>query len=461
MWHLRGKPLEVQEQALKASKDQKGFAYFMEMGLGKTAVVLNEALDLYIKDKIEGLIIVCPDTLKENWVIAEVQKWCKNHQEIRTAIWNKLPQKGEGLFIWAINYEAFSVGGAKAADMVPKVLQKYKCMLVLDESVQIKNPQSGRAKALVACSIFSEYNRILSGKPTPQGIQDLYSQLRFIGAYEGNYWSFRNKFCVMGGFKGKKVVGIKNEEELEKILNLCSFRAKKKNWLDIPEKAYTSRKLEMTPDQKRHYKEMKTDFVTFINDEAVEAPMVIIQAMKLQQISSGFLFNEEHEVVWIEKEPPKLKELLAVLEETDSKILIPVHFKPSVRLLYEKLKDYNPVLIAGKEIMKEFELDVEEEKRKFNREDKYRVVLCQTSAAKYGHTLLGTESCPCHTTYFYENNYSLDDRVQIEDRNHRFGQKNPVLCIDLVSSPIEKAVINALQYKNDVAEAIMEKKDEF
>ncbi len=449
-WELKGSPYEVQKQALKY-KNKKSFGYLLDMGLGKSAVTYADFLHSVEKGQVNALIVVCPNSLKENWQ-EQFEKWVPNYKDMNFAMWPELPKSNCPPFIWVVNYEAFYLGKAKALSLALRVAKKYKIMLVLDESIVIKRHNSKPAKAMMALGQLVVKKRILSGSPVTQGPHDLWSQLTFLGAINMNYWQFRHHFCIMGGYKMKQIIGTKNENELNRLLGSCSYRATKEKWSDLPEKIYTTRQFEMTPKQKTAYKSMYKTFVVNVNEQVITAQMVITQYGKLQQITSGFIIDEFGDVNIIEQNPPKLKEIFNIMEQIDGKLLVSVIFKYSMGFLKEKLKEFNPAILEGNMNSE----DIKEEKRKFNEDNSCRIVLCQPQSHKYGHTLLGNEKRRCCTEYFYENSYSLDDRKQIEDRIHRYGQDSDTVYIDPVCSPMDKKVIRALQKKEDVAKAIVD-----
>lgn len=447
-WLLKGEPFEAQETALmRTANEPHGYAYFMEMGLGKTAVIIAEFMKLAREQKVDKLVVVCPNSLKKNWA-REIQDWTDN--TLTCGVWpDTTPNKTH-----VLNYEAFSGGARKGESFVRDLCEESRVMLVLDESTQIKNNQSVRTKSLLGTSRMAEYTRILSGAPMVQGPQDIWAQLKFIGEFRGvNFYQFRNRYCRMGGYMGKKIVGPNPDTigEIHRILDRCAFRARKEDWLDIPPKMYYTRDIDQSPAQKRHYKSMVQDFVTLINGEEIEAAMVITQMGKLQQISSNFVYDEAGKVQKIDGPNHKLNEIKQILEEIEGRAIIVTYFTHSTENLLEELEGYGAVGIYGGLSDDE----IEQAKKEFN-EGEARVIVCQSSAAKYGHTLLGSKDLPCHTTIFYENSFSLDDRIQIEDRNHRIGQKHGVNIIDLPSSGVEMKVIKALQQKQDISEAIID-----
>jgi SNF2 family DNA or RNA helicase len=457
MWVLKGEPYEVQTVAANRAWMLPGFAYFMEMGLGKTAVVLNEFISLFVKDEVRGLIVVCPMSLKQTWS-NEIRNWGLS-EKVEVVKWPETPKPKNKPFIWIINYEGFAVGRAKAVLAAEEVMKKYRCMFTLDESISIKKHNGKRTINLIALSKFSPFRRILSGAPVSQGPHDLWAQLRFIGAINNfNYFAFRNKYCKMGGYRGKQIVGAKNEEALNEMLQPHSFRAKKKDWTDLPPKIHTKRMVGLSKNQEKHYLNMKKDFFTEIKGfseevSEIEAGMVVTQMMKLQQISSGFIINEEGEAIEIGGKIPKTEAIKELLGEIEGKLIVFAFFRHSVNKLIKDLDEFNPSWIKGQ--MTEEEL--QEQKDKFEHDNTSRVIVCQITSAKYGHTLLGNDIMRCSTVAFFEATYDYDARIQAEDRPHRHGQDAEfVLYVDLISSEIEAAAGDALLRKDNVAKAVVD-----
>ena len=284
--------------------------------------------------------------------------------------------------------------------------------------------------------------------------------MRALGEVNGmNYFAFRATFCQMGGYLGKQVIGPKDPSALNQILQGCSFRATKDDWIDLPKKIYLTRDVEMSPQQQRHYKEMKTEFLTMIAEQEIDANMVITQMLKLQQISSGFIMDASGVAHRIEGPDTKLAVLHEVLEESTGKVLIFTWFRETTRVLGETLREsHRPAMIGGGMVSGQILEQVE----RFNNDPSCRAMVCQIQSGKYGLTLLGGEGPDrCSTTVFYENSFSLDARLQAEDRNHRIGQDKPVVYVDLVASAIERVAINALRKKQDVAAAVIDNRQLF
>jgi len=453
--------LDVQKKALAASYGRIGFAYYMEMGLGKTLTALTEFRTLVQEKKATRLVVICPNSFKAGWV-EEIQK---HAIECYPYIYNSGADYDNSKFLNApynrppvliVNYEAIRKEAVQ--EYIRKFVGERNCMLVLDESIQIKTYNSQQTKAVLLISDLFRYRRILSGKPVTQGPHDLWAQMKAIGAINIKYFAFKTTFCRMGGFKAKKVVGTQNEELLASYIEPYIFRASKAEWTDLPPKMYTSRQYQLTPDLDRMYRSMEDEFVLWINEsENVAVDTFITKYIKLAQIQSGFIIKEDGTITELVKpmDNPRFLLVRELVEEVTGKVIIPYVHRYTLRLLHGALADYNPVHISGGMTPEE----IQRTKDTFNNDPACRVILVQTRAGKYGHTLLGGLSPEdrCSTMIFAENSYSLDDRSQIEDRMHRHGQTaDSCLYIDVWGTKLDHRITLALQAKESIAQAVFQ-----
>lgn len=440
----------------------KGWCHFLEMRLGKTPLAFNEFMLFMSSYGFRRLLVLSPMLFKYGWQ-SEAKAFnvpvdchvLESHQ--REAAWRFLKKHRTGTSMLVAHYEA------TGSDENMRLLLEYvdkATLIVADESVLIKNPNSIYTQAVMLLQKQAGATRPMTGLPNPQGPHDFYSQLRF--AYQLNgvqFQTFKTRHCKTGGFKGKKVVGVRKEAELMATLKPCSFIARRIDWSDHHAPDFQQEALTMTPKQTERYKTMENEFVAFLDSgEAVEAEQIVSKYAKLQQISSGFIMDENRKSHWFEPfhKTPKFLDLETRLQFIP-KVLVMAHHREVVSSLYNELKKkgYNPGLIASAGQMKDFNLDVEAEKKKFNNDSTSRVLVAQLKAVKYGHTLRGTKELPCLTTIFYENSYSLDDRIQAEQRNQGVDSWGQVNIVDYYSSEAERRVVEALQFKKDLSEVIL------
>lgn len=463
-WPLKRPPFRAQSEAIEKGWAKPGFNFYMEQGLGKSATTLANYMLLKKAGKAKRLIIVCPNSFKGGW-LDEIEK---AGVSVPTYVWSAgqhdaflkfMKETKEWIFI--INWEAISAFFERHGHLLVK--DGYQTMLALDESIKMKNPRTQWTKAALWASERVGFVRNLSGKPITQGTHDLWAQLKAIGFIKKmNYYAFRNRFCVMGGYLGKQVVGAQNEQELNRVLNETSMLARKKDFTDLPPKLDpVNIPVTMTDAQVKLYAQMEIQFFADLKAEAgdrrkVTVEQIITRDIKLRQIMSGWVYDNDGNVETIVpfEENARFKALTELLEEQISgKSVIVCWYKPTIDMMIDALTKMgrNPAWIRGGMTTAE----IEEQKRRFNEDDDCLDIVVQQRSAKYGHTLLGTAAVPCSSMVFFEQSYSLDDRSQVEDRIHRYGQVWPCSYFDFNAGKLDRAVVRALQRKESVAAAIL------
>jgi SNF2 family DNA or RNA helicase len=221
--------------------------------------------------------------------------------------------------------------------------------------------------------------------------------------------------------------------------------------LDLPEKIYTKRQVDLTPEQHKAYKEMKEIALTFFEDGSVlTASTVMTQLLRLHQISCGHLVTESGETKVFKNN--RITELMSILEEVDGKVIIWANYRQDIRTIYDTIsKKY------GKETVATYYGDTPDEERqgivqKFQDKDSsLRYFVGNQQTAGYGLTLTAAS-----TVVYYSNNYDLEKRIQSEDRAHRIGQKSNVTYIDLIAEKtVDERIVKALRNKINIASKVL------
>lgn len=455
-WHLKhavhgNKPWDVQVEAQRRSEGKARFGYWLQMGLGKTALTLNDFVD----SNYERALVLAPNSFKIDWALAP-EEWGVG-EEIVSQVWPVVNwtthiQRRDKRALISMNYEA--VRSDRGHAYAQAFMDAMPTMLIIDESSAIKGFKSDTTKAVLDLCRRSAMVRELNGTPIVQNVLDYWAQLKAVGELDGvNPFSFRNRFAVMGGFMGKQIVGMKNEEELFAILDRCSFRALTEDWRSLPPKRYATVHLEMTAKQRKHYQAMLEEFFTEVGGMEVSADMVLAQMNKLRQISSCLVMQDgAHE--WIEepKNNPKFKAVLDLVGDY-GKAIVSYFYRPTGDALFEALTKakLQPAYIKGG--MKPEAIS--QEKKRFNGDPECRVIIGQVGSISRGHTLLGQPGKDrCNKLIVVENSFERLHRAHLEDRNHRGEQDQPCVVYDLSTSPMDDAGIEILLAKKNMADDI-------
>ena len=310
-YKFKTKPYEHQLKALEMSWKRDTFAYFMEMGTGKTKVLIDNMAMLYDKGKIDGALIIAPKGVIGTWYTQELPTHLVDHIENVTVLWQanitksqskklgNLFKTGEELHILIMNVEAFST--QKGVDFAGKFMLSHKTLMVIDESTTIKNPKAKRTKNILQLADRAQYRRILTGAPVTKNPLDLYSQCQFLSPWLldfTSYYAFRNRYAEMktlhiAGRSIQVVSGFKNLSELSEQLKLFSYRVLKEDCLDLPDKIYMKRVISLTDEQQKVYKQMKEQALAILNKKTVTTVNALTQLMRLQQITCGHFVADD------------------------------------------------------------------------------------------------------------------------------------------------------------------------
>ena len=448
------------------SKDQESFALFMEMGTGKSKVILDTASYLYDNGKIDTLLIVAPKGAYRNWHLNEIPSHLANHIIYRYAIWSASPRKkekqyledivraGDELRIVIMNVEAFS--SPKGVKWATSFLNTSRAMMVIDESTTIKNPTAKRTKAIIKLGTMAKYRRSLTGEPVTRDPLDLYSQCEYLDEFHlgfSSFYTFRNRYAIMvnmnlGNRSFKKVTGFQRMDELNDLLRKFSFRVKKDDCLDLPEKTYQYRYVDMTKEQEKAYQEMKDICMTTTKDTVVTVPNKLAMLGKLHQIVCGHIIDNDGKISYIKNN--RMEALLEVTEEVDNKCIVWACYRADLKNIAEQLrKKY------GDDSVVEYWGDTDDKQRKEN------IKAFMTGTPKFfvanpATAGFGLNLQVANTVIYYSNSYNLEHRLQSEDRCHRIGQKRNVHYIDLTTlKTVDNLIIKALKGKKDIARQVM------
>ena len=353
-YKFKTEPYKHQITALEKSWNRETYAYFMEMGTGKTKVLIDNAAMLYDKGKIDGLLIVAPKGVIGTWYNQELPAHLPDHIENVTVLWQAnitksqsrklgtLFKTGEELHILIMNVEAFST--QKGVDFAKKFLLSHNTLMAIDESTTIKNPKAMRTKNIVQISNMAKYRRILTGSPVTKNPLDLFAQCFFLDPEHlghGSYYSFRVRYAIMktahiAGRSIQLVSGFKNLPELSDKLKPFSYRVLKEDCLDLPPKIYMKRTIDLTAEQKKVYKQMKEEALAELNGKQITTMTALTQLMRLQQITCGHFVADDGTTQNIKSN--RLGELMDILDEVEGKAIIWAHWQRDIQNIIKEVK---------------------------------------------------------------------------------------------------------------------------
>ena len=466
-YKFKMKPYAHQMTALEKSWNRETYAYFMEMGTGKTKVLIDNLAMLYDKGKVDGALIVAPKGVIGTWYNQELPTHLPDHIENVTVLWqpnitkkqqenlDSLFEPEESLHILIMNVEALST--TKGRDFAAKFLSSHNTLMAIDESTTIKNPGAKRTKNILKLSEDAKYRRIMTGSPVTKNPLDLYSQCEFLSPWLldfTSYYAFRNRYAEMKtlhlhGRSVQVVDKFKNLGELSDQLRGFSYRVLKEDCLDLPDKIYMKRNIKLSPDQKKLYLQMKETALANLNGKQVTTVNALTQLMRLHQITCGHFTSDDGSTQPIVNN--RIDELMDVLEETEGKAIIWAHYQYDITEIIKAIvKEYGPGSVVDY-----YGLTPQDERqpniKKFQDDPRCRFMVGTPSTGGYGITLTAA-----NTVIYYSNGYDLEKRLQSEDRAHRIGQQKSVTYVDLIcDETVDEKIVEALRKKINIASEVL------
>ena len=466
-YKFKTKPYAHQLTALEKSWNKENFAYFMEMGTGKTKVLIDNLAMLYDKGKVDGALIVAPKGVVGTWYNQELPSHLPDHIENVTVLWqpnitkkqqeklDSLFEPEESLHILIMNVEALST--TKGRDFAAKFLSSHNTLMAIDESTTIKNPGAKRTKNILKLSEDAKYRRIMTGSPVTKNPLDLYSQCEFLSPWLldfTSYYAFRNRYAEMKtiyahGRSVQVVDKFKNLGELSDQLKNFSYRVLKEDCLDLPDKIYMKRNIKLSPDQNKLYMQMKETALANLNGKQVTTVNALTQLMRLHQITCGHFTADDGTTQLIANN--RIDELMDVLEEVEGKAIIWAHYQYDIHAIIKNIvKEYGPGSVVDY-----YGLTPQDERqpniKKFQDDPRCRFMVGTPSTGGYGITLTAA-----NTVIYYSNGYDLEKRLQSEDRAHRIGQQKSVTYVDLIcNETVDEKIVEALRKKINIASEVL------
>lgn len=441
----------------------KGFGLLFEMGCGKTLTAIAIAGAGYQMGKVDRLLIVAPTSVVAVWP-KELKEYAKFKYTCKTLLGEKqqrikqiddlLKFPFKALKIAVINYES---------TWRPEILEKLKefdaDMVIADESQRIKTYDAAQSKAMHELGDQARYKLILSGTPVQTAAIDIWSQYRFLdkSVFGENFFKFRGRYAIMGGYGNKKIVGYRDLEGLIKKEHSIAFRVTKDEALDLPEQTFETRRIQFSPKEKSLYERLKKDsYAELDNGGHITATTVLTKLLRLQQLTGGFLVQDEAQKPQLVSRA-KLDALTDIIVDyvigSGKKLVVFARFIAEVKAIIDLAakvlpKDLKQVAIYG-DVKKEDRGDIV---KQFQEDPLTVLFVGQIDTAGTGITLTAADTC-----VYYSKNFNYATYSQSLSRIHRIGQRNCCTYIDLeIEGTIDELISSALSRKEDMAKTVVD-----
>lgn len=473
---FKTKPYDHQVEGVMYGLENESFLLGDDQGLGKSKQIIDIAMCRKLKEGMKHCLIICGiNGTKYNWaeevkIHSDEDSWVLGTRFTKRKpikiIEGGTKEKLEDLeniphqFFWITNIEtlrggAYKEGKGKSAKYRFPIAEKIQelCdkgiigMVAFDEAHKAKNPESMQGRALL--SIHAPHPVPMSGTFFLNNPLDLYLPLKWAGFEDHSYYAYKQHYCVMGGFGGKEIVGYKNLDELRTMMSTVMLRRTKGDVLDLPPKVHVNEYVELTPEQKKLYKEVKEQIVDNL-DKIKLSPDPLSEMLRLRQVT-GYPGLISSSVVTSAK-MDRLEEIVEDIVESGEKAIIYSQWSEMTNYIRNRLKRFNPAYITG-------EVKAEERMAEVNRlqtDPNCKIIIGTIGAMGTGLTLTAAQ-----TVIFMDEPWNRGIKDQAEDRAHRIGTTGTVRIVTLITKDtVDEGVYNLVQKKGRMADLIIDGKVE-
>ncbi len=460
------------------------YALAAEQGTGKTWMLLSDAEQQFVDGRINALLVIAPKGVHNNWVVREIPKhlsvqtealaWRSNRGVKFTATLKRflIDQDPEKLKVLSMNIDALNTNDGKAT--AEQFLMRHEAMMIIDESSRIKNPSAGRTKNCIKLGKLAKSRRIASGTMITGGPIDAFAQFEFLASARGllgtrSYRAFVAEYAVLmpedsglvgaiaarGGMKPQIIQRdqkgnpkFQNLDKLRGLMEPYTYRVLKRDCLDLPDKIYKIAHYELEPKQMKVYEKLLNELIFEREDGQLDRFTALTKLIKLRQAVSGFVMVDGQPVELL-TEHPRLQLFKELVQDIDGQFIVWATFREELAQVAAALKAMG---IATCEYHGGVN-DADREKAVDGfQSGEFRAFVGQAQSGGIGLTLTAAEE-----VIYYSSDFSLENRLQSEDRCHRIGTKHAVVYTDLAAlGTIDERIAESLQMKSDVAGIILD-----
>lgn len=394
--------LPHQQEALDLAYGLPCFAFFHDMGSGKSRTLLELWKQYFYEERITEAWVICPNSIIGNW-----------HEQIE--IWT--PELKDRIEVYGV----LSLSAGKLPAHLVKAAHS-KLAVAVDESQRIKNAKAKRSEVMHQVGSLVPFRYDLTGTSITKGIEDLYSQYRFLDpdilGFK-SFYAFRNRYCIMGGFENKQIVGYQNLPELMKAV--APYTHIVKDPVQLPPMGQVERVVPLSKLQKKLLQDLKDHMSMEFKENTITVDNALAYLTRASQIVGGFYPIDKDTVEYLE-DNPKLDELSDLIEDTDQKIVIFCRFRPEARLIERKFTKHGIVRLGSDSP------DPQAVVSQFRQDPGTRLFVSTYAMGSIGFTLVEGK-----VLAKYSGTFNYEDETQSEKRIHRIGQRDPTTCVRILA----------------------------
>jgi SNF2 family DNA or RNA helicase len=443
-----------QKDGLERGK-QGNCLFAWSCGTGKTLLGLS-LIDHFRRQGEGPALVVCPLSIVEPAWLEDARRFFPHLRTV--SLWDKKPavrrqRLTEDFDMAVVNFE-----GLKS--LFSLIAKRGFSTLVVDESSRMKSHTSQTTQALMSLAGFFKarfkayevipHRYCLSGTPAPNDESEYWSQVKFVAGpgdhgFHDNYYVFRSNYFrrIPLGLTGQakhEFLASKRPCFMDSMAPYCDV-VRKEDVLDLPDQIHQIRQVNLAPDERRAYDELKTSLVLRFENQVVLAETALTEVMKLRQLSSGFVYDTEGDPKVFGDS--KLKENKRLLEEIgDEQVIIWAQYRTEIHQLLDDLSE--SVSLYGGTADKQASIEAFKSGRA-------QYLIAHPQTAGHGLTFVN-----CSHSVYYSLDYSLERFQQSQNRIHRIGQRRTCIYHYLLAeNSIDSVIYRALHKKGDMASAAL------
>jgi hypothetical protein len=460
-----------QKEGFELSKDEEFFAYFMEQGTGKSRTAIEKIGYHFARGEITGVLIVTFKGIHLQWAMQQIPEHIgsvlyQNESQPRQIqyyieTWEGKPiawpaQKRGRLEIFSTTFSGVTarkgknLGEMEAHRFVDR--HRGKLLMIVDESHAIKSYETERTESCIDLGLRSRFRLILSGSPVPASLEDEWSQSVFMHEKIFGY-----RYVV--SFKADYVSADKKPKNIDQFRSLMApyvFRVTKDDCLDLPPKIMERYTFDLGPRARKAYDELRTNFLTEVEHnggvETVTVQNAAVLLLRLQQIASGILVNEDKTEIEIGSDRADAYAALLNKYEEQTKIITWCRFRRDLDKVTEALnKKGERYVILGGSI--DQEARTENAKLFMDPSSGVKHLVSNPAVGGTGYNFQGE----CRTAIYYSNSFNSVHRWQSEDRIHRIGTIHPCSYVDMIARrTVDEGILRNLNGKKEFADLVLQ-----
>jgi SNF2 family DNA or RNA helicase len=468
-YEFKTEPRKKQMEALNKVYGNKAIALYMDMRTGKTKVVIDLACAMRMQGYADRMLVICPLSIRNNWL-----REFKIHAPFEVDVHlldTSHPKKFDNWYFTKHDFKCLIIGvESLAAGSAFRFAERFlmsstKAIMAVDESSKIKNHTAIRAQNCVKLGRLCETRIAMTGTPIANGPMDVFMQFEFLDPNIiglGDFYSFRNRYAVMGGYEDKQIIGYNHLDELTEIIEPFVFQVRKDEvFPDAPKKIYVRREIKLSKEQRRLYDQVKKSQMIQTDNKFLIIQNTLDKMLRLQEITGGIVSysvaeeemqekGQKYYREYIEGPNPKLEELLFCVEENPGSTIIWCAYKEEIQLVKKAL-----VIAYGEDQVVELHGDVDEATRDLNVNVLFQGKKARFMVANAATGGMGLTMSAAAVEIYYSNTFNYIDREQSEERAFGPDKPNGTVIIDILAEgTVDEHILNALVDKKNISEFV-------